>query len=221
MSGAERLAPSDIAARIVERARACSIELTTDAALVLARHMQRVLDADATLHLTAIREPASFLERHVGEGLEGAAMLDPEVRGPLLDLGSGNGYPGLPVAATRRGLRPILAEASRRKAAFLRSVLTPDFPEGVVVETQIQRATDLDEALELAVIVCRGMGNWERVLPRLAQRMRPDAKLLVWAGDRMEQVAARATWSRLRLLGRRPLPQRVKSWIWCFGKKPH
>jgi 16S rRNA (guanine527-N7)-methyltransferase len=198
------------------RAAACGLDLDGNAVQAIARHMQRVLDADRRLHLTAIDDPAEFLERHVGESLEGATLIEPAYSGALLDVGSGNGYPGLAVAAVRRGLRPILAEASQRKAEFLRRLLEPDFPEGLVLEQQVQRAEDLAQLDALAVVVCRGMGNWERVLPRLAVRLRADGRLLVWAGDRVEQVRTRGIWRRLRLVERRALPGRERSWVWAF-----
>ena len=203
--------------RISKRAAACGLDLDDDAAHALARHMQRVLDADPPLHLTAIADPGEFLERHVGESLEGATLIEPAHAGALLDLGSGNGYPGLAVAAVRRALRPILAEASQRKAAFLRTLLEPDFTEGSVLERQVQRAEDLADLDELAVVVCRGMGNWERVLPRLASRLRSDGRILLWAGERVEQVRTRSTWRRLRLTERRALAGRERSWVWSFS----
>jgi len=209
-----------LSARIVERAAACSVELDARATRAIARHMLRVMEADPELHLTAIEDAPAFLERHVGESLEGASMLDASIRGVLLDIGSGNGYPGLPVAACRPGLRPVLAEASRRKAEFLRGLLFPDFPDGVVLERQVQRAQDLASSAlgEIAVVTCRGMGNWERVLPRLATSLRQDSRVLVWAGERMDDVMGRVVWRRLRLRERRSLPGRERSWVWCFEK---
>ena len=44
--------------------------------------------------------------------------------GELLDLGSGNGYPALPLVAARPGLRPLLVEASSRKAPFFLFIST-------------------------------------------------------------------------------------------------
>ena len=208
---------SELAQRISTRAAASGLTLDADTARVLARHMQRVLDADPLLHLTAIDDPAEFLERHVAESLEGAMLIDPMQRGAMLDLGSGNGYPGLPVAAVRRGLRPILAEASQRKAAFLRTLLVPDFPEGLVLERQVQRAEDLAELDELAVVVSRGMGNWERVLPRLESRLHAEGRVLLWAGERVDEVRTRVAWRRLQLVEQRPLTARDRSWVWSFA----
>ena len=163
---------------------------------------------------------AEFLERHIGESLEGAALLPAGIEGALLDLGSGNGYPGLPVAAGRPGLRPVLAEASRRKAAFLAEVVAEAFPEGRVLNRQVQRAGDLEGVGTIRVLTARAAGGWERVLPRLARVLAPGGRLLVWAGGEMERIARREVWKRYRLLERRALPGRGRSWVWLFEGSP-
>ena len=206
-----------LAVQIVGRAKTCDVDLDLDRALLLARHMRRVISAESSLHLTSIRTADEFLERHIGESLEGAAMLDRATDGWLLDLGSGNGYPGLPVVACCGALRPMLAEVSVRKAEFLRSVIDELFPGGRVIDRQIQRAEDLADEPAVSVIVTRAMGNWERVLPRLATRISPGGSVLVWAGEQMEAVAGRKAWQRYRLIGRRALPGRERSWVWHFG----
>jgi 16S rRNA G527 N7-methylase RsmG len=206
-----------LAQQIVDRGKACDIDLDTDRALALARHMGRVMNAESSLHLTSIKTADEFLERHIGESFEGAAVLDRDTEGWLLDLGSGNGYPGLPVAACCAELKPLLAEVSVRKADFLRSVTEELFPGGRVIDRQIQRAEDLGDEPEITVIVTRAMGNWERVLPRLASRVSPEGSVLVWAGEQMEAVAGRKAWQRYRLQGRRALPGRERSWVWHFS----
>jgi 16S rRNA (guanine527-N7)-methyltransferase len=204
---------------ILQRAARCGIRLDRDHAAPLVHHMRRVVHADASLHLTSIHTVDEFLERHIGESLEGAALLERDLDGWLLDLGSGNGYPGLPVAMCHRGLRPLLAEASARKAGFLRSVLDECFPLGRVIDRQIQRADDLGDEPMLSVIVTRAMGNWERVLPRLSSQMKAGGRVLVWAGSQMESVADRQAWRRYRLVARRALPGRERSWVWSFQPK--
>jgi 16S rRNA (guanine527-N7)-methyltransferase len=202
--------------KIVERSNACDLDLDADRALLLARHMHRVMNAEASLHLTSITTVDEFLERHIGESLEGAAMLDRDTNGWLLDLGSGNGYPGLPVAIACGDLQPLLAEVSVRKAEFLRSITEELCPSGRVIDRQIQRAEDLAEEPNVSVIVTRAMGNWERVLPRLSSHLSPGGNILVWAGEQMETVAGRKAWQRYRLAGRRALPGRERSWVWHF-----
>jgi hypothetical protein len=61
---------------------------------------------------------SSFLERHIGESFEGAALLPATCSGPLVDLGSGNGYPGIPVAVACRGLVPTWWKLRPRRRRF-------------------------------------------------------------------------------------------------------
>lgn len=204
-------------AAISKRAAEAGIDLGERAA-GLAVHARAVLRADPRLHLTAVTDPAEFLERHLGESFEGAAMLDRGAAGILLDLGSGNGYPGLPLAAARPSLRPLLAEASARKAEFLRGALVEaGFAAGRVLERQLQRPSDvppLDGPLR--VVAARAAGGWERVLPRLHSILAGDGEILLWAGEDVEAVGRRVVWRRFELVERRPLPGRERSWVWKF-----
>ncbi len=203
---------------IAARAASVGIAFAPRAAAALAAHARAVMRANEKLRLTTLVDPAEFVERHVGESLEGAAMLDGDVSGTLLDLGSGNGYPGLPVAAARPGLAAILAEASARKATFLREVIRDaGFGGARVLERQVQRAADVRELSgEVRVIATRAAGGWERVIPRLLPCLAPGADMLIWAGEDLETVRGRVVWRRLEMVERRPLPGRDRSWVWRF-----
>lgn len=203
--------------RIVERAAACGIALAPQSASGLAEHAREVLLINPLVQLTAITTPAEYLERHLGESFEGAAMLDENAQGLLLDLGSGNGYPGIPIAAARPELQLVMAEASSKKAEFLRGCLRfAGTGRARLLERQVQRAGDLGETVSLRALVCRAMGNWQKVLPRLASVLAADGELLLWGGADVETVSRRAAWSKLRLAERKPLPGRERSWIWRF-----
>ena len=173
--------------------------------------------APANLHLSAIRDPEEFLERHLGEAFEGAAMLPADAAGKLIDLGSGNGYPGLVLAAARPRLDAVLVEVSERKSEFLATVVGQWFRGAVVDRRHVQRADDLDGLMPARVIATRAMGGWERILPRLVPGLGVDGELLVWAGDALDKISTRVAWSKLALRERRSLPGRDRSWVWRFG----
>jgi 16S rRNA (guanine527-N7)-methyltransferase len=205
--------------RIVERAGQAGLAITAEAATRLATHARTVMQVNPILQLTAITDPAEYVERHLGESFEGAAMLGDRARGLLLDLGSGNGYPGIPVSQARPGLQLVMAEASRKKADFLRGCIEIAGLEGARVhEAQVQRPGDLENDTPIDVLVCRAMGNWQKVLPRLAASLAPDGHLLLWGGADVEEISTRAAWQRLALAAKRPLPSRDHSWIWHFFK---
>jgi 16S rRNA (guanine527-N7)-methyltransferase len=208
----------DFELAISSRAEICGIKLAKPSVRGLARHARRVLHANKELGLTSITEPREFLERHIGEGFEGAAMLAEGVEGELLDLGSGNGYPALPLVAARPGLKPLLAEASAGKAQFLRLVLAECFGSGEVLAGQVQRPSDLKGCGPFRLMITRAMGGWEKILPRMAICLQDGGELLVWAGQELEAVARRSAWRRLELLEKRALPGRERSWIWRLGR---
>jgi 16S rRNA (guanine527-N7)-methyltransferase len=66
--------------------------------------------------LTAVRDPAEARRLHLDEALPAADLLQ---MGPVVDVGSGGGSPGLPLAAARPDLRFDLLEATRKKSEFL------------------------------------------------------------------------------------------------------
>jgi 16S rRNA (guanine527-N7)-methyltransferase len=202
---------------IVARARGAGLELSDSSATGLAAHARAVLAANGRLHLTTIVDPAEFIERHVGESLEGAAMLPPAAAGPLLDLGSGNGYPGIPVAVAHPGLVPCLVEASAKKAAFLRQILdVAGCSGGSILNKSVTRAADLADRAPISVLLTRAMGGWERIVPKLAPCLAPDGTVLIWATTDAERVFERVAWSRLRLVACRKLPGRDRSMIFEF-----
>jgi 16S rRNA (guanine527-N7)-methyltransferase len=87
----------------------------------LSTYLDLLLKWNARTNLTAIRDPEEIVRRHFGESLFTAAHL-PVCR-TLLDLGSGAGFPGLPIQLARPGLRVTLAESQNKKAAFLREAV--------------------------------------------------------------------------------------------------
>jgi 16S rRNA (guanine527-N7)-methyltransferase len=205
---------------VAARAHRAGLSLSSSAVAALTAHARAVLEANPRLHLTSVDDPGDFVERHIGESLEGAVLLPPDAAGVLVDLGSGNGYPGVPLGLVRPGLRVVLAEASRKKADFLAGVVAA-LPPGRfrVLHAQVQRAEDLGDDFP-AFLTCRAMGNWERVLPRLARALPPGGRVLLWAGAEAEAILVRAAWRTLRLNRRHPLPGRARSWIWSLDRVP-
>ncbi len=211
--------PADFEARIAARAAAAGVGLAPDGAQLLAEHARAVARESAELHLTAIEDPDEFLERHLGEAFEGAAMIASEAEGTLLDLGSGQGYPALPIAIARPRLVVLLAEVSSRKARFLRQTLHDFGTTRIeVLEAQVQRPADLVDLPPLRWITSRAMGGWAKILPRLVSCLAEDGEMLIWAGADVEKVAQRVVWRRLALVDRRPLPGREQSWVWRFRR---
>jgi 16S rRNA (guanine527-N7)-methyltransferase len=81
--------------------------------------LQRWLDAVlATPGLTGVKDPAEARRVLLEDSLRGAAVVE-EFQGPIVDVGSGGGAPGIPLAAALPDRDVTLVEAERRKADFL------------------------------------------------------------------------------------------------------
>jgi len=92
---------------------------TTDrpARAALERYVVRLLERNAATNLTAARDAASVME-HVRDALG----LAPYVRGPHVDIGSGGGFPAIPLAIAT-GYPMTLVESVAKKAGFLREIV--------------------------------------------------------------------------------------------------
>lgn len=184
----------------------------------IAAHARRVLEENERLHLTTITDPEEFAERHVAESLAATAFIEPEASGALLDLGSGNGYPAVPIAVARPGLRVTMTEASRRKSEFLSDLVREMGLTNLdVLHAHVQRPGDLPEPGPFAFVTCRAMGNWERVLPRLATTLAPGGRVLLWAGPEVENVSKRTAWKRYRRVETRHLPGLERGFLYVFA----
>lgn len=92
------------------------LELVRDYLDLLLRWNERI-------NLTAVRRPEEIVTRHFGESFFLAEqLLDPTWCGHVADVGSGAGFPGVPIAIYAPQARVSLIESNNKKAAFLREL---------------------------------------------------------------------------------------------------
>ncbi len=124
----------------------------------LSRHYSLLTQWNQRVNLTAIREPRKIVERHFGESLFLAVNL-PEAK-TVVDVGSGAGFPGLPLAVARPEITVTLVESIAKKAVFLKEA-TRELGNVRVLRA---RAEEVEESFDWAV--CRAVLPAE-VLPVL------------------------------------------------------
>ncbi|MGH9601283.1 MAG: 16S rRNA (guanine(527)-N(7))-methyltransferase RsmG [Terriglobales bacterium] len=143
------------------------------------------------INLTAVREPENIVTRHFGESLFAARHLfaerpDPTMR--VIDVGSGAGFPGLPLKIYAPAVRLTLIESHSRKAAFLREVIRA--LKLANAEVFAGRAEDFSGGGELVTL--RAVERFEQVLPAAARLVQPGGRMALLIGVRQVQLARQA-----------------------------
>ena len=188
--------PAVLSSEAIRRALG-EFQLTASDAQVLQiqQYIRFLLVWNERVNLTAIRDPLEILYRHFCESMHAAAAA-PVEHGRLADVGSGAGFPGLPLKIIRPGLRVFLVESNVKKATFIAEVVR----ELGLTDAQVlvRRYEELgEEVAPLDYVCCRALGEF--------------ARFLEWAGS--EQIAAKQV---ILWIGARDLPeiQKIRTWEW-------
>jgi 16S rRNA (guanine527-N7)-methyltransferase len=143
--------------------------------------------------LTAIRDPLEILYRHFCESMFGSTLL-PVENCRLADVGSGGGFPGLPLKIIRPDLQIFLVESNIKKATFLAEVIR----ELGLRDTRVlvSRFEELGEELAPLDVVCsRALGNFANFLAWAASPQIATKQVLLWLGGRdLDEVRVQPSW---------------------------
>ena len=108
---------------LVASARALDISLTEHQAEQFLVYLSLLLTWNRTTNLTSITDPFEVVSKHFVDSLTALKAFDFPLAGVVIDVGSGAGFPGIPLKLVRNDFRVVLVEPSLKKCSFLRSVL--------------------------------------------------------------------------------------------------
>lgn len=114
-----RPGPDDL---LVTGALALGLHLTPSQVAAFRTYLQEITRWSARLNLTALREPEDIVRAGFLDSLACLPLIPTDAR-RALDIGSGAGFPGLPLKLVRPDLSFTLVEASRKKATFLQHIV--------------------------------------------------------------------------------------------------
>jgi 16S rRNA (guanine527-N7)-methyltransferase len=172
------------------------IELSAGAREAIDGHVRLLLAWNRAINLTAIRDPAAAATLHVLDSLSAVPLLRSAGIQRLLDLGSGGGFPGIPLAAALPA-EALLVESIGKKAVFLRTAV-----DGLELPARVDVAAERAETLagdpahreRWPAVVARAVA----ALPELAELALPlvavDGLLVAWKREPLDDEvdAARA-----------------------------
>ncbi len=87
------------------------------------RYLAHLIEWNKAINLTAIIDPKEIIIKHFVDSLTALVSTNFPQNGMVLDLGSGGGFPGIPLKIVRSDMRLVLVEPVLKKCSFLNSVV--------------------------------------------------------------------------------------------------
>ncbi len=150
------------------------IELSPLQIQQLERHFDLLRRWNRVLNLTSLKKPEEIVERHYCESLFLATHL-PQADLRVADVGSGAGFPGIPMAIARPECSVALIESHQRKSVFLREAVR----DLTNVNVKSTRAEEVNETFDWVMSRAVRFSEIERLVAKLA----PNVAIL--GGDEM------------------------------------
>jgi 16S rRNA (guanine527-N7)-methyltransferase len=159
--------------------------------LLIQKYMKILLHWNEKLNLTAIRDPLEILNRHFCESMFGAISV-PIESGRLADIGSGAGFPGIPLKILRPELELLLVESNIKRGTFLAEVVRE--LELTNSRVLINRYQELSEDLAPLDYVCsRAVGEFGPFLEWASSEELSARRVVLWIGGRDLDEARKAS----------------------------
>jgi 16S rRNA (guanine527-N7)-methyltransferase len=170
------------------------LQATPEQIAAIQRYMALLLAWNDKMNLTAIRDPLEVLYRHFCESMYAAAAM-PLQAGRLVDVGSGGGFPGLPLKIARPELHVFLIESNVKKATFLAEVVRE--LELANTRVLVSRYEELGEEIAPLDFVCsRALGEFDKFLNWARSERVAAGRAVLWVGGRdVDEIKKIAGWT--------------------------
>ena len=151
------------------------------------------------ISLTTVTDPLEILRFHIGESLFAASAV-PIRDGRLADVGSGAGFPGLPLRMLLPELDLTLIESNSKKAAFLaEAARTLDLDHVWVLRSRMEQVDSSIAPFQFTT--SRALGHHDEFLAWSRSRLKEGGKVILWVGEE----DAEAIRQKLGWLWRKPI----------------
>jgi len=188
------------------------LDLSSAQLASLLTYLNLLLHWNRRINLTALRGPEECVTRLFGESIYLARWI--ELRGQLLDVGSGAGFPGLALKIAFPTLEVTLLEPVAKKRAFLKEVARACQWEGVeVLGERVEVFACSQQAPQWAAATSRALGHYETLVPSMLRCLKPQGSLFLWVtrtqGSDLGKMGEAVEWqSPLRI----PLSDQGEIW---------
>jgi 16S rRNA (guanine527-N7)-methyltransferase len=134
-----------------------SIVLSETQMTCLYKYIEILLDWNKRTNLVSKRDESRIVKQHIGESLSVPYVIELPMGGKVMDLGSGAGFPGIPLKIIRPDLKMVLVESKRIKTLFLKEVAELlDLPGLEIIAERVEKL-DIDRQKTFDAIIARAV----------------------------------------------------------------
>ena len=129
------------------------VELDDDAALKFSRYSDLLVEVNSYMNLTAITESDEILVKHFIDSLEVLKYVDIPLGASLIDVGTGAGFPGVPLLLARNDIKLTFLDSLKKRLGFIEGVLDVCNLKAKLVHARAEdggRDKDLRETFDFA-----------------------------------------------------------------------
>lgn len=160
-----------------------------------ARHLSLIAAANETMNLTRIMSPREAAIKHVYDSVAPWRFFVDAVR--VIDVGTGAGFPGIPLSIVLPGVQFTLIESVQKKARFVDAAADElDLPNVRVVP---DRAETIMPNSNGALFTARAVAPITRLVPLFGRAFKRGARMLLYKGPDVESELAEAALELKRL----------------------
>lgn len=153
----------------------------------LERFASMVKDHSARLNLVSAGDLDRIYERHVVDSLRAVDHVVAADHGPCADVGSGAGFPGIPLAVATPDRQWTLIEPRRGRAGFLEEAIRAlPIPNADVVCATAEQAARRGSAGRFAVVTARALAPPDEAVRLCRPLLRPAGRIIVFLGEGAE-----------------------------------
>ena len=157
-------------------------------------YIELLLRWNRRISLTAIESPEEIVRTHFAECLL-ATKAAPNLHGRLADVGTGAGFPGLPLRMYIPDLQLTLIEPNAKKCAFLAEVIRAlDLKAVEIIQRRYEDVRTPDPPFD--IVTARALGQFQEFADWAESVLAPNGRVMVWTGpDGKSELERKKSWN--------------------------
>ncbi|MCP3944405.1 MAG: 16S rRNA (guanine(527)-N(7))-methyltransferase RsmG [Desulfobacteraceae bacterium] len=168
--------------RLKQGSEKIAVDITDEQISLMAAHGAELIRWNKKINLTAIVDPLAMAEKHFIDALAVQRFLGQEKR--VMDMGTGGGFPSIPLKILNPSIGFVLVDASRKKVNFLKHVIrTLGLKNIDAVHSRVEDlACDVSHASTYDAVMSRAFTGLEKFVEFALPMLKPEGKIYALKG---------------------------------------